>query len=472
MHTLGIHFDERSVRAVVLERERQQTTLLARSEVPVESPADHADGLRAVLDELADHVAGKGLAVGVAIPAGWGFWARFTIPSLRPGTARFATAVLYELERFVPIGIEELVACHVANDHDVLVGAIPHERLAKLDAVLQEAGVYPDVVSPDGLAARQALSLVRPEETPGPLCVRADNHWVFIASGPSGPAALRALRTGPESPDESDSAAGDAADSPTVVAGHLRAFLAAAGAGDGVVVVGPCRDAHPLVEHLTAGRHADAREITELSGCAPEPWPAEFLPAVGAGVAAGEGGAPITFPLESVGHPMQRKRLWRSMAGACMAAALLLAALAWQYGRVAQYQQARYQRAADEIRRLWTAEYGSKRPVPLAVRATLAAELRSLTALAGAGGVPQYREALQELHELIERLPPDLPVNLRSIRVNQQGATIRGHARSHTEAGRIAAALDSSPRLTCATPVTRANQDGTVNFTMRISYAQ
>lgn len=106
---------------------------------------------------------------------------------------------------------------------------------------------------------------------------------------------------------------------------------------------------------------------------------------------------------------------------------------------------------------------------PAGVRLRVASERRRLEALTLATPSPSSMDApdaLAILRIAVAALPDHVRVDLQELRIDGVHVLVRGRAREHADAERIAQAIDATPLLACGKPRTDRAREGGVQFTL------
>ncbi|MDD2696561.1 MAG: type IV pilus assembly protein PilM [Candidatus Pacebacteria bacterium] len=180
--SFGLDISDISLKIVKLKKEGQFFDLASYIEVPLK-PGIVKKGEIRKIDELAEtikkstkEVKGEGLAtknVVVSLPEEKAFLQVIQMPRLPEEDLK--SAIIFEAENYIPLGIEEVyldyqIISPVVNhlDHlDVLIAAFPRKVIEDYVSCLKKAGLKPTVFEIESLAIARAL--IKNEGTTRPL---------------------------------------------------------------------------------------------------------------------------------------------------------------------------------------------------------------------------------------------------------------------------------------------------------------
>lgn len=372
--------------------------------------------------DLAQAIAQLGQAatpcrVTLVIPASWCYIHRISVPGRRPERS----ALAFAFEEFVPVDVETLTCdfLRTGNQAFIAVG-IETQRIGPLLRALRETGIEVERITLDVIdaaAGSDADRLLWCDDEHAAQLEWSDGHvdslrCVRLAAGPEDCWAVRVQeRLG-------------AVDRPTRVTGAVSR--------DRLAELERFRSFHPTVE----GARCRQSQIADFN-----------------------------LARDALAPPSRRTDLllaWRR-AAVVAAAALLVLSVGLAVHR------ARLQARIGEIDRWQGAVFTELFPgqtVPAGVAMRLASERKRLEGLTLSSGpqMPERTDALAVMHQIVASLPPDLRLDLQEVRIENGNVTLRGRTRDHRGAEQLAAAVNKSGSLQCASPQTERQSDGGVLF--------
>lgn len=339
--------------------------------------------------------------MSLLIPAGWCYVQRITLPARRPTAAMLAFA----LEEFLPIEVERLTCDFVRGAGGAWWGvAIESARLRPLLDALAQVGVAVESIRPAVPLADRRVAWVD------------DEHLVLVHGQRGLVEELRVIRAAPDADGWSE-----------------RVF-----------------------------RELKSPEPLQVGG--PGALECDLGPGVTRIDAAGAL-CPIELARGQLRPVDAAQRKWqalRTLAAASLVAAVILLGAVWIAGarvsgeleRIAAWERAVY------------AEVFPGERIPSGVALRLASERRRLELLSGAtdDGAPVGPDALEILRTLIAALPTDVLINVQELRIERDAVILRGLARDHAAAERLAQSLRALDGMEPTAPRTDRQKDGSVQF--------
>ncbi len=355
--------------------------------------------------------------VTLVIPASWCYIHRISVPGRRPERS----ALAFAFEEFVPVDVETLTCDFLkAGDGSSIAIGIDTARIGLLLKALRETGIDVERITLDAIDAAtgsDADRLLWCDDEHVALLERSDGHIDFLrcvrlAAGPDDCWAARVQeRLG-------------AVDRPTTLTGAVS------------------RDRLAELERFES-----------------------FTPTVAGARSRHSQIGEFNLARDALAPPSRRTDLllaWRRAAGVALAALLVLTV-------GLGVQRARLQARVGEVERWERAVFAELFPgqmVPAGVAMRLASERKRLEGLTLSTGArtPARTDALAILHQIVANLPGDLRLDLQELRIENGNVTLRGRTRDHRGAEQLAAAVNKSGSLQCASPQTERQSDGGVLF--------
>ena len=428
----------------------------ARAEpITVPQGLDAAATIAAVAEALKRLSPGRSSVI-LALPAAWCLAATVPTGGL---PRRDRKAVLYRLEEKLPLAAEDVVADFVAapsagdegttNDH-VLGVCARLETVRPIVDALERTGVTLLSIMPAAFLGAQGLLEARPP-------AQRRERWTALIFGEAGQLSLLALRD--QMPTAWLLLPATGAD----VALALD-VLAVEGGPDAIGTIVGCDVPGELRDVLAQPRDGSGPpDVTML--------PETLVSAAARSRAVIDG---RTRPWVDLRRgplaPADRLSRHRRPLNACLAAAaalLLAASLAMLLRSVRYDGQARAaeRQMADEFRAAFPGWQ-----VPANVRSVVESERRKLAAagsrVPGAPAGSGQASALGVLHDVLSKLPPDLPLRVGRMSFGDRSFEIEGQLRSFDDADAIAAAARRAG-LDVPPPLVRKDGDGLWAFTVR-----
>lgn len=150
-----------------------------------------------------------------------------------------------------------------------------------------------------------------------------------------------------------------------------------------------------------------------------------------------------------------------------LAAAVVVLAAAGGVWLHAQQVQARIDTYKQQCDNVWLELFPDSRP-PVDVQGRLASERRRESGVrAGGASVPEHLPVLDLIRELVQRLPSDIPIQVRQLDLDSGLSVMVGQARTHGEVERIAAALAEAQTIEVQPASTERTTNGLVRFSIR-----
>lgn len=411
-----------------------------------DDPPTIAAAVQAVLTQQG--YAGQGLAL--AIPATWCLWASFSTAAL-VGHSRAAArrqAMLYQLEEYLPVAAEEVVADFQERSEQAMGLCVLVAKAQRLLEALEAAALPVQLLAPQMLLAAQAWNARQETPFTGVLVWAQEQtsavevvqlqagqpvSWRWIVDDDRG--SLLAQHLGRLALERSESLA--------VVAWNLSGPRQRTLAGmDGVSLKSPI-----------------------------EQSPQELATSLGPAVLSGQVDAWFNLR-QGVLAPSDRLRMYRrplQTAMACLLVFLVCLSIVC-FGRAYRYRQ-----LAGELESKQRALYHEVlpgQPLPASIALRLASEQRRLQGLHGLahggsetpGASGNSPSALVSLYELLRRLPAESRFRLLEVRLEGTSLYMEGQARSHAEAEALAAALRQQKGFAIEPPRTEQRGDKGVGF--------
>lgn len=428
---------------------------------PASDDAYGLDSVDAIVQALRDlGYAGQPLVLG--LPAAWCLNATVSLEGLPRRNWR--VPALYRLEEKLPIPAEELSADFARSFGDAFAVACRSEALRQWVEALADRGVTVDHIAPTVLLAIQAfvhpprgIAEVVPPESPeppeppeSPKPTAGAPAWDAVVWEEDGLVELLCLREGrPEAWYSLPPEVQDIVVRLRLLALRHNAPLRVAARGVTPATLDALRNEASLILEAV-------------------PPLALHEGALRTAVAAADGDCTLWIDLargDLAGHDRHR-RMRRPLLAALTAAVVLLTVTtagllyrAHRYEAIAGDYQARQEAL---FRQLYPSQV-----VPMAVRSRLESEQRRLRGLSGdVNELTAQPSALQQLHDLLVRLPGELRFRLMEVRLEGQRVYLEGQARSHADAEAIAAALRRQHGFTLEPPRTENLAGQGVAFTL------
>lgn len=404
------------------------------------SPTDKADLVAQLLRQLGY----RSEPVVLAVPSEWCLAASIVTDDL-PDKSR-QQAMCYRLEEQLPVASENFVADFIAGDGSALGIAVPTARLTQLIDDLERRGISIEVICPTVLLAASA-ALAECVDTCQAI-VMGHEHDAQLFWYEKG--TMRHWHVTPINP--------------TVIASRLRSWAES--------LAGPltvrCINLPDECAECVAGGLAESDFNCTVTQT--ELPPIFELAAVGAwNIAYGE--RPIVNLRRDTLAVADRMRRIRAPVFTAFAAAI---ALLLTLSAVLFVRAQHYQHVAEELhsRTATLFEELFDEPAPNGIRLRMESRLREMKGLRGVDDRstrPNHRpaSALSILHKCLERMPTDLRFCILDIRVEPDGILLVGHARTHSDADRIAGSLRRDNAFRVDPPRTQNLKDGGVSFAVR-----
>lgn len=402
-----------------------------------DSTSDEASGVEAfpsasnpdgVLDAIRALTAagprGSTPSVVIALPAHQCFAARVSAEGLPARGLRQALA--YRFEERVPFPVEDLVLDDCGAGDTRLVVAARHHTVSPLVRVLEDNGVRVCAIVPLALLAAQSVSqragAAQPSIAAPPVTRLAEAMHVEGSSG----IGVSTVSCNDSQPDEwrwePHSSVLPEDESPDL-----------------------------FTPQQTIGRACDTVHAIALEQTTP--W-----------INLQQG------PLASR-QKLQRVRRPLLACGVAAALMLLVTAIGMQVRAARDLEAAR---VSDEQSRSLYAQAFPGEQVPASMQRRLDNRLKQIRGRQGLASTeaPLFAEqhTLAVLHDLLQRLPGDRRLVLTDLRIAARRIDLVGHARSHSDADAIAAALRAGGRFEVSPPSTENLPDRGVQFALSLSY--
>ena len=392
--------------------------------------------------QLAREIQAIGDASRLLIPGTWVFAHAITRPSRRFDSL----AAAYELEGYVPLPLEQLTCMFLPADAKQWLGlAVATRPLAHLLDELSRSSVHIDEIDVIPLAGCDE-SVKSPSDRTCDVWLDRHHVSIVVTQARGNIHTLRTVRL-----------AGNHEPNPERVTRSLPLSTESeTNPPPAIRIAGTApRDIEVAIQtHLNA---APIDGCTSTTASIPSPK----VKARGPGLRVG--------PLAFAGRWTQTlQHVTRTAAMLAVFLTLLAAGLHRQRSAVNEKIDA----IARTERQLYTQSFPG-RPIPLGIALRIASERIRLEGLTRSTNPEDTRNALppaqtvpEELRHLIAAIPADVRLFVQDLQLDDRHLTLRGTARSHAEAERIASALRGVPGWVPSPPRSDVRRGGGVGFSL------